>query len=221
MENEIKLAFKSSNELMKVIDAKWFKELIIDDGRHEPVKLTNIYFDTVDRKLKSQGTSVRVRLYESTSGTRYEHTVKYGGQVVNGLHQRYEWNIDSSSSVFDVDAFLNSVTDNDDPKPVLIEALRGVKSKDLIPLCSTYCERTTYIANVNGSSMEVCFDTGFIKGGTLTDDICELEIELISGVVDDIKTLSDIITENTDSHLFNDSKYIRAVRLLDKSNGNA
>jgi Uncharacterized conserved protein len=219
MENEIKLAFSSVDVLMKIVDAQWFISLIDDDTHHEPVKLTNIYFDTSDRQLKNRGTSVRVRLCEGSEGSCYVHTVKYGGQVVNGLHQRYEWNVDSQSSTFDVDDFINAVTDKDDPKNILIEALEGINSKDLIPLCSTYCERTTYIAKVNCSTMEVCLDTGFIKGGDLTEDICELEIELIKGNVEDIEHLAKIITDNTGSHLFDDSKYIRAIRLLDKSNG--
>lgn len=220
MENEIKLAFDNELELKSVMKAAWFVDMTDDDKPHEAVRLTNIYFDTKDRRLQKTRTSVRVRLYEDSNGRHYEHTVKYGGQAVNGLHQRYEWNVDSDSDSFDVDSFRKSITDKDDPVEMLDAALDGITGGELLPLCSTYCERTTYIVNLGNSSMEVCFDTGTIKGGDLTDDICELEIELIKGDVDDIMKLSDIIIKNTNAHLFDDSKYIRAVRLLDKSNGN-
>ena len=88
METEIKLRFNSKEELMSILKADWFKDYCLDSGDKEPVRLTNEYFDTPDRILLEKGTSVRVRRYDDGTVTHYEHTVKFGGSVVDGLHQQ-------------------------------------------------------------------------------------------------------------------------------------
>ena len=218
METEVKLAFKSKEELMAVIEADWFADYCLDVGDKEPVKLTNSYYDTKDRDLLKKGTSVRVRLYEDSEGSHYEHTVKFGGSVVNGLHQRYEWNVDSDSSEFDVDAFrAKAARGDDDPEEILDDALGDVKSEDLICLCSTYCERTIYTFGFGDSMMEASFDIGKISAGGKSEDICELEIELESGDVVDLKEMAQFIVDNTGAVPYDQSKYMRAIRLLDTS----
>ena len=141
METEVKLAFKSKEDMMSIIKADWFSDYCLDVGDKEPVKLTNSYYDTPDRTLLKNGTSIRVRLCESGNESHYEHTVKYGGSVVNGLHQRYEWNVESDSPDFDIAEFRRKAcTGDDDPEEILDDALCSVKSEDLVCLCSTYCE---------------------------------------------------------------------------------
>ena len=110
METEVKLAFKSKEDMMSIIKADWFSDYCLDVGDKEPVKLTNSYYDTPDRTLLKNGTSIRVRLCESGNESHYEHTVKYGGSVVNGLHQRYEWNVESDSPVFDISESRRSIS---------------------------------------------------------------------------------------------------------------
>lgn len=216
METEIKLAFSSKEEMMAIINADWFADYCLDVGEKEPVKLTNSYYDTKDRVLLNKGTSVRVRLYEEGNESHYEHTVKFGGSVVNGLHQRYEWNVDSDSSEFDVNEFRRKASrGDDDPEEILDDALGDVKSEDLICLCSTYCERTTYTFGFGDSMMEACFDVGKISAGDKSEDICELEIELESGDVVDLKELAQFIVDNTNAVPYDQSKYMRAIRLLD------
>lgn len=218
METEVKLAFNSKEELMAVIDADWFGDYCLDVGKKTAVKLTNTYYDTIDRSLLAKGTSVRVRLYEDEEGSRYEHTVKFGGSVVNGLHQRYEWNVDSDTEKFDVSEFTSIASKgDDDPEEILYDALGDVKSEDLKPLCSTYCERITYTFGFGDSIMEACFDTGKIIAGGKTEQICELEIELESGDVVDLKEMAQFIVDNTGARPFDQSKYMRAIKLLDTS----
>lgn len=219
METEVKLAFKSPEDLMSIIKADWFADYCLDVGEKEAVKLTNNYYDTKDRTLFKKGTSIRVRLYEDSDGSHYEHTVKFGGSVVNGLHQRYEWNVDSDSSEFDIDEFRRKACQgDDDPHQILDEALGDVTSEDLVCLCSTYCERISYTFGFGDSIMEACFDTGKISAGGKNEEICELELELESGDVVDLKEMAQFIVDNADAVPYNDSKYVRALRLLDASN---
>lgn len=220
METEVKLAFKSKEELMAIIKADWFADYCLDVGDKKPIKLTNNYFDTKDRDLFKKGTSIRVRRYEGEDEERYEHTVKFGGSVVNGLHQRYEWNVDADSPDFDIETFRSKATrrGDDDPEEILDEALGDVKNEDLVCLCSTYCERTIYTFGFGDSMMEASFDTGKISAGNKTEEICELEIELESGDVVDLKEMAQFIIDNTGAVPYDESKYVRAVRLLDSSN---
>jgi len=106
---------------------------------------------------------------------------------------------------------------DDDPEEILADALSGIKSEDLVALCSTVCERTTYTFGYGDSIMEACFDTGKISAAGRHEDICELELELESGDVADLKDMAQFIVDNTGAVPFDDSKYIRAVRLLDKA----
>lgn len=219
METEVKLAFKSKEDMMSIIKADWFSDYCLDVGDKEPVKLTNSYYDTPDRTLLKNGTSIRVRLCESGNESHYEHTVKYGGSVVNGLHQRYEWNVESDSPDFDIAEFRRKAcTGDDDPEEILDDALCSVKSEDLICLCSTYCERTNYSFGYGDSLMEASFDTGKISAGGKSEEICELELELESGDVVDLKEMAQFIVDNTDAVPYDESKYMRAVRLLDSTN---
>ena len=218
METEVKLAFKSKEELMAVIKADWFADYCMDVGDKVPIKLTNTYYDTKDKALLAKGTSVRVRLYEEEEGSHYEHTVKYGGSVVNGLHQRYEWNIDADSAEVDLNQFRHSaVQGDDDPEEILDDALGDVKSEDLIPICSTYCERTIYTFGFGDSIMEACFDVGTISAAGKTESICELELELESGDVVDLKEMAQFLVDNTSATPYDKSKYMRAIALLNNS----
>ena len=218
METEVKLAFNSKEELMGIIDAEWFSDYCLDAGKKDPVKLSNSYYDSKDRKLLKNGTSIRVRLYDDGEKTHYEHTVKYGGSVVNGLHQRYEWNVDADSPDFDIDEFRRKAcTGDDDPEEILNEALGDIKSEDLLCLCSTSFERTNYTFGFGDSIMEASFDIGRISAGGKHEDICELELELESGDVVDLKDMAQFLVENTSAVPYDESKYMRALKLLDSS----
>ena len=127
METEVKLAFDSPDRLWEILDSDWFMNFCLDNEPKEPVTLVNTYYDTADRKLSSRGGMIRIRLYKSGDNEdSYEHTVKYGGKVDNGLHQRYEWNVKADSKNFDVAEFKRNAYNEDDPNELLDEILEVV-----------------------------------------------------------------------------------------------
>lgn len=218
METEIKLLFRSKEELLAVKEAEWFSDYCLDNEPKAEDKLINTYFDTKDRKLNSQNAMIRVRHYESSDGDEhFEHTVKFGGGVVDGLHQRYEWNVPSDSKNFSFREFADSIQANDDPVELLMKALEGVEEEDLIPLCTVEFNRIVYTFGFGDSIMDACFDVGMIKSGSESEDICELELELISGDVVDLKDMAEYIIEQTGCVTFDESKYQRALRLYDSA----
>ena len=214
MESEVKLAFKSEEELFNVINAEWFADYCLDTSEKEAVRLENIYYDTEDLKLSAKGAAVRVRLYHSEEGEKYEHTIKYGGGVSNGLHQRYEWNVVREDNEFNKKEFVKAASSSDDPVELLEEVLDDINDDELKPFCRTDFNRTTYTFGFGDSIMEVCFDCGKIIAGDKEETICELELELESGDVVDLKEMAQFIVDNTGAELFDESKFKRCMKLM-------
>lgn len=216
METEVKIAFDSPEEMLKIIDEEWFGSYCLDASSPVRYELDNTYYDTKDRLLLSRGAACRVRYFsDSDESDKYEHTVKLGGKVENGLYQRYEWNVRSSEKRFNVSDFKSKALSQSDPAEVLNEALEGIADDDLEALCRTDFSRTVYTFGFGDSIMEACFDVGMIEAGGKTEAICEMELELTSGDVVDLKDMAAFIIENSKGRPFNDSKFQRSLRLLD------
>ena len=218
METEIKLGFKDAESMFAITSADWFADYCLDPSEKESVLLANKYLDTLDRKAYSRGAMIRVRHYTSDEEDYYEFTVKYGGAVSDGLHQRYEWNVRSEDSDFKIEEFKKAARSSDDPDELLDEALEGIEDQDLSVLCSNSFNRTVYMFGFGDSIMEACFDVGKITGSNkeVSEDIVELELELKSGDVVDLKEMADYIIEETGCFPFNESKYRRTINLIDK-----
>ena len=219
METEVKLSFPDKEGLFSIINAEWFSDYCLDTAPKRAVMLHNTYYDTADRILEKRGASLRIRRFEKDDEIIYEHTVKYGGAVTNGLHQRYEWNVTSDTEELNMDLFMKQAAHSDDPIELLQEVLEGIQPSDLKPLCGTAFERTVYTFGFGDSIMEACFDYGTIRGGSNTMTICELELELESGDVVDLKEMGQFIVDNTDAQPFNETKFKRCLKLLQNDDG--
>lgn len=217
METEFKLKFDSVEELFSIVEEDWFLNICLDTSEQEPELLKNVYYDTIDRKLASKMVSVRIRTFSSIEDDeeRYQHTVKLGGKVVDGLHQRFEWNFNTDSKTFDKEEFINGVRGEDDPNELLVEAFKDIDDDELEMLCKTTFERTTYTFGYGDSICEACFDVGKLSAGGKSEPICELELELISGDVEDLNDLANYIMEKTNASKFDLSKFRRCLMLLD------
>ena len=91
----------------------------------------------------------------------------------------------------------------------------GVENDDLTVLCFNSFQRTVYELEFKDSKIEACFDSGLIENsdGSKTDEICELELELITGDEDDLKELSGLISSKFDCHPLDKSKFQRTLEL--------
>ncbi|MCQ2533251.1 MAG: CYTH domain-containing protein [Clostridia bacterium] len=217
METEIKLAIDSKEKLFEIIDADWFKEYSMDKKPRSVAMLINSYFDTPDFKLRVNHCTVRSRLYSIDGEKKYEHTVKLGSNADNGLYQRYEWNVDADSEKFDLEHFIYSVehvADSSDPVEILKDHFNNIDVDSLTKICSTEVERSTYLFGYGDSIMEACFDIGKAIADGKSTPICELEMELISGDVNDLKELSDFIVSKSDLRPSNESKFKKCLLLM-------
>ena len=214
METELKFGFKEKDSLFALAKTDAFLKCCKDPDR-KPVLLENSYFDTRDLIITKRTGAVRVRHYSGEDTDSYEITVKYKGGTSKGLHQRYEWNADSIDGKFSIESFMSRMKDGEDPDGLLSEVFAGIKDEDLSVVCFNSFYRTYYELHFGNSVIEACFDSGMIRNsdGTKTDEICELELELISGSVEDLKELSGILTENADCSPLDKTKYGRTLNM--------
>ena len=213
METEVKLAFKDRINLNLAASSDWFTSCLVNGGS-SPMTLENIYLDTPDRILLSRGVVFRKRHYLGNSIDSYEFTVKCELKVAGGISSRYEWNVKSPDGIINSAEFkLKAKEDGDDPS-ILEEVLSGIEVKDLVPLCSNSFERTVYDFVYGGSKMEACIDYGEIKDpdGKTVDIICEMELELKEGSIEDLEAAKAYFLSKTDAEPFNIGKFQRTLK---------
>lgn len=216
METEVKLGFKDKESLYKVALSEDFRKLCADNpGIHEPFLLENTYLDTEDLNITNRGGAIRIRRYSGTSEDYYEFTVKYGGGTSKGLHRRFEWNVKSNDGKFSIEAFKNACSASNDPYDLLNEVFKEITDDDLKVACFNAFNRTVYELSYNNSSIEACFDSGVIKNfdGSKTDEICELELELIKGDIADLDEVAAMITAGADCAPLDKTKYMRTLNM--------
>lgn len=133
-------------------------------------KLTSIYFDTDDLALRSQAIALRVR----RSGRQWIQTVKGGGSVQAGLHQRDEWEAPVSNSTPDFTKIA-------DPGLIRLFAREDLRQR-LHPVFVTEFSRTVWLLETEaGDQVEMALDRGEIRADQSSVPICEVELELKAG----------------------------------------
>lgn len=212
METEVKLAFKDRESLCEAAASDWFAANCT--AATSPMMLENIYLDTTNCVLGSRGAVFRKRHYTGKGVDHFEFTVKCELSVSDGVANRYEWNVKSPDGVITAEGFKREgAKDGDDPK-ILEDVLKGIEISDLVPLCSNSFERTLYDFSYGNSRMEACIDYGEIKDGegNTCDIICEMELELKEGTLEDLEAAKAFILEKTDAKPFNIGKFQRTLR---------
>ncbi len=139
-------------------------------GRARSRNLLSIYFDTPDLALRQQRVALRVRRI----GAHWVQTVKGGGGVRAGLHQRGEW----EDAVAQDRPDLTKISD-----PALRKLFSSPAVRDkLQAVFTTEFKRTTWALQWDdGDSIELALDQGAVKSGDKTAPVCEIELELKQG----------------------------------------
>lgn len=142
-------------------------------------QLLNIYYETADSWLRRHDMGLRIRGHNG----RYEMTMKIAGKVVGGLHSRPEYNIDLDKAELALEKLPAEVWPQGKLPPELASQVK--------PLFSTDFYREKWLVNHNQSRIELALDLGDVKAGNHQEPICELELELLHGSVDDILDLAE------------------------------
>lgn len=198
VETELKLRI-APGQLAKLKRHALLKSLQL--ARPTTRRLYNVYFDTPKLELHHAEMALRLR----RSGGQWLQTLKGGGSVQGGLHQRNEWEMPVSGPALDF-----SLPQVDEWKTLLPKHLR----KKLQPAFVTDFSRSSRILLWQGAQIELCIDHGEVSTAHLSSPICELELELKSGEPQQLFGLALAILEIVPFELESISKAEQGFRLL-------
>ena len=139
-------------------------------SRRSRKRLYTVYYDTPDGVLQRQGIALRLR----RDGARWVQTVKWGGGISGGLHERGEIEHAVAGPLADFSVIT-------EPALAAVFAAPELRAQ-LKPAFVTEFERlSVHIAPAPNVAIEVCLDRGAVKSGDCVEAISELELELKSG----------------------------------------
>jgi inorganic triphosphatase YgiF len=163
-------------------------------------RLTSIYWDTADFALAKAGIVIKVRADKQ----KHTLTVKTTGSRSAALHSRQEWEWPVLS---------------DQPNPYLLEStgLKALLDPDvisrLVPIFTTHFRRTFFRLGDGDWEGEVSMDEGNVGVAHATEDICEVELELIRGPASALVALAQKIVEVVPARLLIRAKSERGLDL--------
>lgn len=146
--------------------------------------LLNTYFDTPKLDLHSKRIAVRFR----KKGWQWLLTVKSAEPASGGLAMRSEWETQATPGVFDF-----SHVDSDELREFLEQS-----TSELEAIFTTDFRRQIWRVPFGGSLIELAIDRGQIESRGRSTPICEIELELLSGQVEDIFGLTRQLQEQLD-----------------------
>ena len=165
----------------------------------QKTRLLNTYFDTPKLELHARRIAVRFR----NKGWQWLLTVKSAEPASGGLAMRSEWETEATPGQFDF-----SHVNVDDLREFLENA-----SSELEPIFTTDFRRQIWQVPFGESLIELALDRGSIESRGNSTPICEIELELLSGKVEDIFGLTRKLQEELDLHPAIASKAERGYKL--------
>ncbi|MFT5298123.1 MAG: triphosphatase [Colwellia sp.] len=169
-------------------------------------KLSNCYYDTANLDFRHHDMGLRIRGCDG----QLEQTIKTAGVVIAGLHQRPEYNVDIENNFPELALFPAEIWQSGQNVAQLQESL--------IPLFSTDFTRIIWLVTLtSGSVIEVAFDVGTISSDGRSVNICEVELELVSGRTSDLLFLAKMIFSVVSVRPSSQSKAARGYRLWKKT----
>jgi len=199
MSTEVEIKFVVKSDVSIALSEVLQNYVILE---HAVKPLSNTYFDTHTYQFRQFDFGLRTR----RSVNFAEQTIKTAGVVRGGLHQRPEYNLPLLDEVPRLADFPHDIW----PEGVDVSKLQS----DLVDLFTTDFERTLWQVQLpNNAEVEVVFDKGMVRSGEHSYPICEIELELMQGSVDDLFTLAEKIAEFDGVRLGNVSKAKRGYQL--------
>src|SRR5450631_1374719 len=165
-------------------------------------RLYNIYYDTPKLDLHKSGMALRLR----HAGRQWLQTLKGGGSVKAGLHQRNEWEVQVHGPVLDFSLLTEAAEWKEHLPPPLRKKLHAVFVTDFF--------RTSRMLMWHGAQIELCMDQGEVRTEQHGTALCELELELKSGEPQQLFELALAILEIVPFELEVVSKAEQGYRLL-------
>ena len=150
----------------------------------QKLHLLNTYFDTPRLELHARRVALRFR----KKGWQWLCTVKSAEPASGGLAMRSEWEAPATPGIFDF-----SHVDADDFRDFLEQRVDQFE-----PIFTTDFRRQVWNVPFGESLIELAIDRGQIESCGRRTPICEIELELLSGKVDDIFNLTRQLQKDLD-----------------------
>ncbi|MBI4291193.1 MAG: CYTH and CHAD domain-containing protein [Betaproteobacteria bacterium] len=133
-------------------------------------RLVSVYYDTPEGDLRAHRIALRLR----QDGARWVQTLKGGGIASAGLHQRdeFEWQVPSRR--LDLGVLASTRYAQLFAKQRIARALRPVFTTRFLRVVQP-------LQFDDGTTTELCADSGTIRAGPKREPISEIEIELVTG----------------------------------------
>jgi len=211
----MELEMKYRIESREVADAIWDDDCLMsiaDLSFREKLVMKAVYFDTEDRILSKNNMAFRVRL----EGERIFATLKWDGHSSNGFHEREEINVPVTpiaGEAYFIKPPVDLFAESEEGKALI----KFVGDKTLINMLETRYLRRRMRVDVNDSIMEIAIDTGRIVTDMGDEAILELEIELFTGEIKDMKELGAKLAKRYKLTPENNSKLARGFALINHS----
>lgn len=136
---------------------------------------TGVYFDTAEHDFRNNDAGLRVR----RTGDEFIQTLKAGGGVSGGLHQRNEWESQVPGEAPDLAVLHEMVPPG---TPWRDEILSPQAAERIHPIFATHIKRMLWDLKLDdGSEVEFVLDQGTVEHGQRNVAVCEIELELKSG----------------------------------------
>jgi inorganic triphosphatase YgiF len=203
MECEIKLALDAAS-LTQVRKIPVLRP--VDGAKPRERDHVDRYFDTADFTLWQHGFALRVR----SDGMRHVQTLKGGGTVVAGLHQRVELESEIASDEPDGALFARQLRE---ALPALAKQFNAHPAQ-LEPVFANKTKRAAWMLELaDGVQVECALDTGELQRGDRTLPVRELELEMKQGDPAQLYELARQVHEAVPVRIENISKAERGYAL--------
>lgn len=180
MSTEIELKLQLSPKAARQLAAHPLLAQLPPQKQH----LLNTYFDTPKLELHAKRIALRFR----KKGWEWLCTVKSAEPASGGLAMRSEWEKPATPGVFDF-----SHVDDDNFRAFLEQ-----RREQFEAIFTTDFRRQIWHVPFGESLIELAIDRGHIESKGRRATICEIELELLSGKVDDIFGLTRELQQNID-----------------------
>jgi len=181
---------------------------IASQSSWETKQLNSTYFDNQQFKLRELAIGLRLRRIDD----KIIQCVKSSGRAIGGLHLRNEDEIELDDHQLDISKIEEPYLQ------ILIEEAIE-EGGEFVPCFETIFERTSSILTFSDSTqIEIALDFGEIVCGKRSIDICEVELELISGSADYVFAIGRYLIKELDLVLANSSKARRGYSLCKNFN---
>lgn len=196
-EVEIKMEIKDKAQVENI--RKFLQE---NEGqRPQSIVMKAIYYDTEEKFYQKHKIAYRVRQENNC----FVATYKSGKVNTQGVFERVEINKKVTKLTPDINVFAEDKN--------IWSLIKTTKDKKFLPIVITDFVRECIELTWLDSKLEVALDLGFVQGRENKAPICEVEIELKQGKIEDLLSLKDELIKKFGLQISAISKYKKGLIL--------